>query len=157
VSAGRADVEVKLDRLNPASRGGCATYGPAVAFSPMGFGYDHRRSSAGRFDELCRQAAEMRTINITISPELRFVRAFLISAGLLIAFVWRILRQGEALFSTKVGLASVFIALACLSVWGMQRATGQRWSWLTVFLAVCGSTVAIVWLTVAITRAVRFS
>jgi hypothetical protein len=112
---------------------------------------------AGRFDELCRQAAEMRTIHITISPESRFVRAFLISAGLLIAFVWRILRQGEGLFSIKVGLACVFVALACLGVWGTQRATGQRWSWLAVFLAVCGSTIAVVWLTVAITRAVRFS
>jgi hypothetical protein len=99
----------------------------------------------------------MRTIHITISPESRFVRAFLISAGLLIAIVWRILRQGEGLFSTKVGLACVIIALACLGVWGTQRATGQRWCWLAVFLAVCGSTIAIVWLTVAITHAVRFS
>jgi hypothetical protein len=76
----------------------------------------------------------MRTIHITISPESRFLRAFLISAVLLIALVWRILRQGDRLFSAKVLLASVFTALACLGVWGVQRATGQRWSfpWMAI-------------------------
>jgi hypothetical protein len=43
VSAGRADVEVKLARRNPASRDGCATYGPTAApLSLLDFWYDLR-------------------------------------------------------------------------------------------------------------------
>ena len=104
-----------------------------------------------------RKLASMRPIHINISPESPFFRAFVISAVMLIALIWRLNRTHDRFFSTKVGLACIFCAFACFGVWGIQRATGQRWSWPVVFLAVCGSTVAIVWLTVAITRAARFA
>ena len=94
----------------------------------------------------------MRTMNITISPGPRFFRAFLISALLLATLIWRLLKQGDRLFSAKVGLACCFVGLAFLVVWGAQRVTDQRWSWPAVFLAVCGATVAVIWLAVAVSR-----
>ncbi len=96
-------------------------------------------------------------MKITISPGPRFFRAFLISALLLAAFVWRLLKQGDRLFSAKVGLGCCFVGLAFLLVWGAQWITAQRWSWLVVLLAVCGATVALVWLAVAVSHAVRFA
>jgi hypothetical protein len=96
-------------------------------------------------------------MNNPFPPESRFSRAFLASSVLLVTLVWRMLERGDQLISAKVGLAFCFCALACLNVWGIQRAAGQRWSWLAVFLSVCGSAVALVWLAVAIARAVRHS
>jgi hypothetical protein len=99
----------------------------------------------------------MRTIKITISPESQFIRPFLISVVLLVALVWRLLEKGDHLFSTPVGLSCGFVALACLSVCGAQYVNGRRWSWPAVFFAVCGTAIALVWLAVAITRAIRFA
>lgn len=59
----------------------------------------------------------MRTIDITIRPGSRFGRVFLISTILLTAIVWRMLKLGDDLFSTRVGLACCFVALAGLAVW----------------------------------------
>jgi hypothetical protein len=95
----------------------------------------------------------MPTIHITITPESRFVRAASISALVVAAVVWRMWSQGDSLLSTRVGLACGFVVIASLGVWAVQRLTDQRWSWFTVFLAVCVASIAVVWSTVFVLRA----
>jgi len=83
-------------------------------------------------------------------------RPFVVSAALLGVLLWRIVERGGPLVVLKAGLGLAFVTAACLTVWGVERATDRRWSWLGVFLTITLTAVALVWVAVGLARVYRY-